>query len=61
METVRECFKGNEKTIRDLQAHLNKLVAEHGSENLLHPEIVRFSQLLDKFIAIYTSSKSNNS
>ncbi|HCS73254.1 MAG TPA: aspartyl-phosphate phosphatase Spo0E family protein [Clostridiales bacterium] len=44
----------NENVIKDLQNQLNKLVAKHGCNNLLHPEVLEFSQLLDEYIVAYT-------
>jgi hypothetical protein len=37
------------------------MIAEFGSDNLLHPEIIELSQLLDQYIAAYTSSLANGS
>lgn len=43
----------DEKSIQDMQESLNKLIAKHGSDNLLHPEVISFSQLLDEYITAY--------
>jgi len=59
METVLENFVVDEKTIRNLQARLNTMIIEYGSDNLLNPEIIKFSQLLDSFIAAYLANTSN--
>jgi len=60
METAIKNFVIDEKTIRSLQAHLNKMIAEYGSDNLLNPEIIKFSQMLDGFIAAYISNASGS-
>jgi hypothetical protein len=30
------------------------MIADHGNDELLHPDIIKFSQLLDNFISAYT-------
>ncbi len=44
----------NEQEIESLRAHLNQLIADHGEDELLHPDVVEFSQLLDNLISAYT-------
>lgn len=57
MDIIRKRNERNEDEIQILQEQLNKLVEEHGSDNLLHPDVLKFSQLLDKHIAAYTSNQ----
>jgi hypothetical protein len=59
METTLKDFVINEKVIQHMQDHLNKMITEYGCDNLLHPEVIRFSQLLDDFITAYTFNESN--
>lgn len=61
MDIVTENFVVNEYVIESLRDHLNKIIADHGNDKLLHPDIIRFSQLLDNFISAYTvASMANN-
>ena len=43
----------DEEVIQDMQDRLNRLIVKHGSDNLLHPEVLAFSQLLDRYITTY--------
>ena len=54
METMMDNFIVNEQVIENLRAHLNQLIADHGEDELLHPDVVEFSQLLDNLISAYT-------
>jgi len=56
METMSKNFVVDEYVIESLRTHLNKMIADHGEEELLHPDIIRFSQLLDSFISAYTAT-----
>ncbi len=54
METMTDHSIVNEQEIESLRAHLNQLIADHGEDELLHPDVVEFSQLLDNLISAYT-------
>jgi DNA repair ATPase RecN len=60
MEKVLNNFVVNEQVIESLRAHLNKIIADHGNDGLLHPDIIKFSQLLDSFISAYTATTMSN-
>lgn len=49
--------KVNENQIEDLRTCLNNLIEEHGCDSLLHPEIIKLSQILDDIIASYNKSR----
>ncbi|HHT65872.1 MAG: aspartyl-phosphate phosphatase Spo0E family protein [Caldicoprobacterales bacterium] len=61
MEKIQKIDIVSKDVIRNLKERLNKMIAEFGSDNLLHPEIIELSQLLDQYIAAYTSSLANGS
>ncbi|MGI6538219.1 MAG: Spo0E family sporulation regulatory protein-aspartic acid phosphatase [Caldicoprobacterales bacterium] len=50
----------NAAIIQEMQNQLNKLIAKHGCSNLMHPDILEFSQRLDDYIAKYTSIMHQN-
>ena len=54
METMTDHSIVNEQEIESLRARLNQLIADHGEDELLHPDVVEFSQLLDNLISAYT-------
>ena len=53
METSPQKIIIDEEVIQDMQDQLNKLIVKHGSDNLLHPEVLDFSQRLDEYITTY--------
>ena len=53
MKTSPKKIIVDEELIQDMQDQLNKLIVKHGSDNLLHPEVLAFSELLDEYITTY--------
>ncbi len=49
----------DEVVIQDMQDQLNRLIIKHGSDNLLHPEVLALSQLLDEYITAFIEQSNH--